>query len=115
MTITIFVFSILSIPLVIFINVILFHILIKSAIKRLIKPVLENNKLTFVDYKWVGFWGCGDFKSDNMEFALFKTGLNTLSIYSFLYYKNLDVIKKITVKIYVEGLKVSKVEFSSKI
>ncbi|MES2426706.1 MAG: hypothetical protein V4560_07010 [Bacteroidota bacterium] len=110
---TIIILGILLLPIIILLNVLLFHVLIRSAIKRTVKPALEKNQLVFVDYKWVGFWDCGDFKNDSMDFALFKTSLNTLNIYSYLFYKDLDVIKRITIKIYVEGLRVTEVEFSS--
>ena len=109
-----FILGILLLPSIIFLNVVLFHMQIKRAIKRVVKPALEKSQLTYVGYKWAGFWSCGDFKNDSMDFALFKTGLNTTSIYSYLYYKDSDVNKKITIKIYLIGFEIDKVEYSGK-
>ena len=102
-------------PFIILANVALFHLLVKTAIRRIVKPELEKRNLTYVSYKWAGFWSCGDFRNDSMDFALFKTGLNTISIYSYVYYKDSDEIKKITIKIYIVGVGVNKVEYSNTI
>lgn len=109
---TVIVIGVLLFPLIILLNVLLFHLLIRSAVKRIVKPALANEYLTYVDYKWVGFWGCGDFKHGTMDFALFKTGVNTLLIYSYIYYKDAEEIKRITIKINVAGLSVDNVEYS---
>ena len=94
MMISVFILGLFLTAFVILINILLFQLWIKSAIKRIVKPALENNHLNYIGYKWVGFWGCGDFKYDKMDFALFKTGMNTSSIYSYLYYKDLQINKK---------------------
>ena len=94
-------------------NVLLFHFLIKKAINLIVKPELANKELFFVDYKWCGFFDCGDFKNEQMEFALFKTSLNSISIYSFIDYKDFDNIKRVTVKINVLGLSVGNVIYSN--
>ena len=104
---------ILIIPLVLLLNVLLFHFLIKKAIKAFVKPELARKGLIFMGYKWVGFLGCGDFKNEQMEFALFKTSLNSISIYSFIDYKDFDNIKRVTVKINVLGLSVGNVIYSN--
>ena len=106
-----FIVGLALIPLVILLNVILFYVLIKIAIKRFVKPELERKQLLFVDYKWVGFWGCGDYKNESIEFALFKTGLNTISIYSYIYYKDSDCPKRTTIKIYITGFNIDRVEY----
>jgi hypothetical protein len=108
-----FLLMFLSIAIVIFINVLLFHLHIRTAIKQIVKPELQRNGLTYVDYKWCGFWGCGDFK-DNIEFALFKTGLHTTSIYSFIYYNDGEKTKRITIKINRKDFSATQVLYSNK-
>jgi len=96
---------------VLLINVLIFYVIINSAIKKTVKPELEKNGLLYVNYKWTGFWGCGDFR-DKVEFALFKTSYNTSSVYSFIYYKKGDIMQRMTIKINLTNLKIDEVLYS---
>lgn len=102
-------------PLILVGNLLLFRLFIKSAIKRFVIPFLGNKGYLLVDYKWVGFFDCGDFKNEQMDFALFKTGPKSISIFSYIYYKDLDNTKRATIKINVESLSVVNVIYSSEI
>jgi len=99
-------------------NVIVFHILIKQAIKDFVNPVLASKNMIFVNYKWPGFFSKGDFKDGDAALnALFNTGLNRTSIYSYIYYKDLKIgiIKSITIKIYRVSSSIESVVYSSDI
>ena len=102
-------------PLILIGNVLLFHLFIKRAIKKFVIPFLKNKGYLLTDYKWVGFFGCGDFRNEQMEFALFKTGPNSISIFSYIYYKGLDNTKRATIKIDVVSLSIAKVTYSNEI
>ena len=109
-----FLLIILSCGFVLLINVLFLHLKIKRAVRKFVKPELEKNGLIYVDYKWTGFWECGDFK-DKIEFALFKTGWNTSSIYSFIYYNEGGMTKRVTIKIYFVDLTVDRVLYSNEL
>ena len=109
-----FLLVILSCGLVVLINLLLIYSHIRTAVRKFVKPELEKNGLTYIDYKWTGFWGSGDFK-DKIEFALFKTGWNTTSVYSFIYYKNARVTKRVTIKINLINLIIDKVLYSNEL
>ena len=109
-----FLLIICSVVFVLFVNVLLFYLHIKTAIRKFVKPELEQKGLKYVDYKWTGFWECGDFR-DRIEFALFKTGLNTTSVYSYVYYKSDGITKRVTIKIYLINSIIHKVVYSDKL
>jgi hypothetical protein len=109
---------ILIITLLLFIlggNLFLIKLYIKKSTKRFVIPILESKGYLLTDYKWVVFWGDGDFKNEQMNFALFKTGLNSISIFAYIYYKGSDNIKRITIKIDIVSLSIDNVTYSSEI
>ena len=99
-------------------NVIVFHILIKRAIKDFVNPALSSKNMVFINYKWPGFFSKGDFKDGDIALnALSNTGLNRTSIYSYIYYKDLKggLIKSVTIKIYRVSSSIENVVYSSDI
>ena len=111
---TLFLIIIVSVAFVLLMNVLLLYLKIKVAIRKFVKPELEQKRLTYVNYKWTGLWGCGDFK-DEMEFALFKTGLHTASVYSYIYYKSAGTTKRVTIRIDLINEVIDKVLYSDKL
>jgi hypothetical protein len=93
-------------------------VIIKQAIKKFVNPELSSKDMVFVNYKWPGFFSKGDFRDGNTAFfALFSTGLNRTSIYSYIYYKDLKVglIKSVTIKICRVSSSIENVVYSSDI
>ena len=107
--------GILSVPVLVTANLLLFHVFIRQTIKKVVRPALAIKGYVFIDYKWAGFFSCGDFKNEQMDFALFGTGILTHSIYSFISYRDWDGVKRITIKIEINCLRVDNVIFSSEI
>ena len=109
----------LVLTFIIVVNIIVFHIMIKRAIKDFVNPFLSSKNKIFVSYKWAGFLSKGDFKDGQnpLDALLFNTGLNRTSIYSYIYYKDLncELIKRITIKIYRVSGSVKDVIYSSDI
>ncbi|MBS1523097.1 MAG: hypothetical protein JST50_19000 [Bacteroidetes bacterium] len=111
-----FILALLLFALIIICNVIVFHLAIRQAIKKFVNPALSSKDLVFVNYKWPGFFSRGNFKEGEKALnALFSTGLNRTSIYSYIYYKDLKVglIKSVTIKIYRTGSSIEDVVYSS--
>jgi hypothetical protein len=105
-------------PLIIASNVFFLHLLIKAALKSYIKPQLEAKGLYFKDYKWCGFFNTGDFKNVDIGLTtLSKTGLNSISVYTFIYYQSVEqnLEKKVTAKIDVVGISIEKVVYSNEL
>ena len=98
--------------------VIYFHTTIRRAIKEIVNPLLIAKGMSYIDYKWPGFFSRGDFEVGNKAIKdMFKTGLNSVSVYSFIYYKDLklDANKSITIRIDVMGLLIENVTYSNQI
>jgi hypothetical protein len=112
MTIKIIGIAITTFLLLLIGNLLLFYLIISTAIERFVIPYFYNKGYSLIDYKWVGFLGTGDFKNEEMDFALFKTGLNSISIFSYIYYKDSDRTRRTTIKIDVVGLSIANVTYS---
>jgi len=113
-----FILALLTVALIIACNIIVFHLTIKRAIKKFVNTELASKDMVFIDYKWPGFFSRGDFKDGALAFnALFKTGLNTTSIYSYIYYRDLKsgLSNRVTIKIDVIGISIENVVYSSDI
>jgi len=107
---------ILIFPMVLALNLLFIYLFTRRAVKQFVIPALTSKGYVFVSYKWVGFFACGDFKNDRMNFAFFKTGTNSISIYAYIYYKDGDSNdKRITIRIDVESLSIDKVNYSAEI
>jgi len=89
---------IILIPTLIIYNI---KYLIYRAIKKFVKPALENKGLTYINYKWCGFFSHGSFKDDPIEitFISSKYGNSSNSIYADVYYDDNKSQKSITIRI----------------
>lgn len=89
---------------------------INKAIRKFIKPNLQAKGVTFVDYKWLGFFNHGDFKND--KFILIpsmKAGKPVISTYIDIYYLETSVKKKRTVRIDTFFVFIRRVLYSSEV
>ena len=102
---------------IILINVYLHKLVINRALTKFIIPHLNENGLTFVNYKSVGFFKFGDFKpKDEVTFWPFMaTGSPVQSIYIYVFYKEGETEKRVTVKINVLLLFIKKVIYSGEL
>lgn len=101
--------------LLIILNILFFYLFIRIAVKRCVEPYLNSKGYTLVNYKWAGFWDTGDFKNEQLSFALFKTGPKFISIFSYVYFNDLYITKRTTIKIDLVGLSIVKVTYSNNI
>ncbi len=105
---------ILIFPLIIFLNIFFYRIMVGNALRRFIKPNLNAKGLVFVEYKWPGLLSSGNFKDDTPELRIAsKNGRSTNSIYAYIYYSDLRYTKKITVRINTKFLTINNVDYSS--
>lgn len=105
-------YVIILFAVVILLNVLIFKLLIKRALRKFIRPKLENECLIFIDYKWAGFFSFGNFK--NEEIVIRPSGSDPfLTIYIYIYFKDTRSEKRITAKIDTLFLFIRKVTYSS--
>ena len=92
----------------------IYHVIVKKAIRKYIKPKLNEKGLIFVDYKWPGLFSIGDFKENTWTIPVMNKNGNTFnSTYANIYYKELNETKKITVRIDTIFFLFQKVTYSS--
>ena len=109
-----FVYALLIFPLLIGLNILAYRIIVKKAIKKYIEPKLKEKGLLFVDFKWPGLMSSGDFEGDFLISAIMnKMGWVSNSIYVYIYYRDLDDTKKVTVRIDTTFFIINKVAYSS--
>ena len=107
---------ILTLPTIIVLNVLLYHIIVRRALKKYIKPKLKDNGFTFLNYKWPGLFSNGDFKNDKITLTVMsKNGSVVSSTYAYIYYHKFNDTKKVTVRIGTTFLIIYKVDFSSEL
>ena len=114
-----FIIPAIVIIFIIAVNVIVFHIMIKRAINDFVNPLLSSKNMILVSYKWAGFFSKGDFKDGQNPLAalLFNRGLSPTSIYSYVYYKDLngELTKRVTIKIYKVSNSIKSIMYSNPI
>jgi len=77
-----------SVVLVMFLNIFIYKLLIKAAIKKKIIPYLKQNNCQFIKLYSEGFCGKGNFKNDKSKWVYNQAGQSSISIYKQLFYKN---------------------------
>ena len=99
-------------PLIFTGNILFTYVFIKKAIRSFVIADLKNKGYLFVNYKWTGLFNHGDFENKQDFFAFFKTSLNSISIFSYIYYKDSEETKRMTIKIKVVDLSIDTVVYS---
>jgi hypothetical protein len=106
--------AILIFPFIIGLNMLIYRLLIKKALKKYIGPKLDEKGLIFIDYKWPGLLSNGDFKIDDVGLTIMnKNGNVSNSSYAYIFYKDGNETKKITVRIDTTFWVINKVVYSS--
>lgn len=101
---------------VILLNVFIVSYTIKRALKKYIIPKLQERGLLLESYKWVGLLKFGDFKNEKHVLRpSIGGGSPMISIYIYIYYKDLETRKRITVRIDTLFLFIRKVAYSTEI
>ncbi len=91
---------ILIFPVIAFVNVLIYRIIVRKALKKYIEPQLKEKGLLFISFKWPGLFSNGDFKNDTLTLTVMnKNGKVSNSVYAYIYYKDLSDIKRITTRI----------------
>lgn len=107
---------ILLFPSIIGINILIYNLTVKKAIKKIIEPKLKENGYSFVGYEWPGFLSNGDFKANNINIrTMSKNGRIINSMYAYIFYKRENEAKKITVQIDTLFFIIRNVFYSSEI
>jgi len=97
-------------------NALFIYLFIKRAVNKCVKPRLQSSGLTFVRSQWAGLFNSGDFGDTGFSFRpSFSRGNPFLSIYAYIYYKEFDVIKRLTIRIDTIFFFIRKVKFSREI
>jgi hypothetical protein len=107
---------ILFFPFLFLLYFLIFKITVRSALNRFVIPKLEEKGLIFLEYTWTGLFDNGDFKNENTGLTIMsKYGSSSSSIYVFIYYKDLDLKKRVTIRIDTFVFFIKRVVFSSDI
>lgn len=110
------VFIAISVAVVIILNILMVRYIIRRAVKKFVVPVMENNDLSLVNYKWAGLFNFGDFKNETIELRPAMSGGNPfLSIYVYVYYKDSDINKRLTIRIDTFFIFIRRVLYSRRI
>lgn len=108
--------AILLFSVIIGLNVLICRAIIKAALRKYIEPLLKEKGLAFVDYKWAGLFSSGDFKENQIQLTFASTnGRVSNSIYTYVYYRDLNDTKRITVRIDTTFLIIKKIAYSTEI
>jgi len=108
---------------IILLNILIVRLIIKRALRKYIKPDLDKKELYFISYKWVIFFGIGDFTRENDSDAPnngYWGGAGGrspfLSIYIYIYYYNShNIDKRVTARIDTLFFFIRKVKYSSEL
>lgn len=107
---------ILIVPIVIALNLFLYQMIVRKALRKYIRPKLKENNLTFINYKWPGLFSNGDFKDDKLALTVMgKNGSIVNSTYAYIYYNKLNETKKVTARIDTTFFKICKVHYNSEL
>jgi hypothetical protein len=91
---------ILIFPLIVSINILIYRLIVRKALKRYIDPQLKEKGLSFISFKWPGLFSSGDFKNGTLKLTVMnKNGKVLNSVYAYIYYKDLSDIKRVTARI----------------
>jgi hypothetical protein len=106
--------AILLFPLIIALNMLIYRLIVKKALKKYIEPKLTQRGLLFIDYKWPGLFSSGDFKDQALTITIMNKNGNIFnSVYTYVYYKESNETKKITARIDTIFWFIKKVTYSS--
>ena len=107
---------ILFFPLLISLNVLIYVSIVKKALRKYIKPILEEKNLSYVEYKWPGLFSDGDFNENDFIISIVNSyGSTSNSYYAYIYYRTGNETKKTTVKIDTRFWVIKKVTYSSEL
>ncbi|WP_295792531.1 hypothetical protein [Mucilaginibacter sp.] len=101
--------------LIIALNIGILYLLIKRAIRKYVKPTLNQKGLVYVNYRAINLFGSGDFKGeDKRTFTpIVSTGGSpSIDIFFYVFYKSGDLTKRVTVKVETTLLFIRKVKYS---
>ena len=111
-------FVVLMFILVIALNVGIHFLLIKRAIRKYVKPTLNQKGLVYINYNAINLFGSGDFKGeDKRTFTpiVSTNGAPSIDIFFYVFYKSGDLLKRITVKVETTLLFIRNVKYSSEL
>ena|ERR1700761_3681475 len=106
---------ILIFPFIIFLNILVYRLVVRKALRKHIKPKLEEKGLTFIDYKWPGLFSNGGFGNPEITLLVNTNGNLLNSIYVYIYFKDAYETKKTTARIDTMFLFIRKVTYSSEL
>jgi len=88
----------------------------EQALRKYIKPALEEKGLLYIDYKWPGLFSDGDFNETDFTITVMNNyGSASYSHYAYIYYKVGGETKKTTVRIDTTFWVIKKVTYSSEL
>ena len=97
-------------------NALFIYLFIKRAVNKYVKPRLQSRGLIFVRSKWAGLFNSGDFGGTGFSIKpSFSLGNSFISIYAYIYYKEADVTKRLTIRVDRIFFFIRNVNFSSEI
>jgi hypothetical protein len=111
-------FVVLILTLVIALNIGIHYLLIKRAIRKYVKPTLNQKGLVYINYRAINIFASGDFEGkDRRTFipVVSTGGSPSIDIFFYIFYKSGDLPKRITVKIETTLLFIRNVKYSSEL
>ncbi|MEP6613307.1 MAG: hypothetical protein ABJA76_15510 [Mucilaginibacter sp.] len=111
-------FVVLAFISVIALNIGIHYLLIKRAIRKYVKPTLNQKGLVYVNYRAINLFESGDFKgNDRRTFTpiVSTNGSPSIDIFFYVFYKFGDLPKRITVKVETTLLVIRNVKYSSEL
>jgi hypothetical protein len=113
---------IVFIPVVIFLfflmiialQMLIYRLIVKSALRRYIEPKLKEKGFIFTSAKWPGFLSNGEFKDDDITLTLMnKNGNVSNAIYTDIFYNDGNESAKISARIETTFWRIKSVVYSS--
>ncbi len=112
----IIVIAILFYSIIILLNIYIYRSVINKAIDNFIKPKLQDKGLSFLRYKWLGFFNRGAFTNDTLVLIpSLKFGYPIISIYIDIYFTNGVDERKISVRIDKSLFLIRKIYYSDEL
>ncbi|MDB5091417.1 MAG: hypothetical protein JWR09_5411 [Mucilaginibacter sp.] len=104
--------------LVIALNVGIYFLIIKRAIRKYVIPDLTRNALDYISYKALGIFQSGDFEGkEKRTFSpiVSKNGSPAADVYFYIFYKSGIEQKRVTVKVETLFFVIRKVKYSKEL
>lgn len=95
-------------------QMLIYRIILKNALRKYIEPKLKEKGFIFINYKWPGILSNGDFEPDDIKLTVMnKNGSASQSYYAYVFYKDSNETKKITARINTAIWSIDSVVYSS--